>query len=160
MQGVTVADHPLIQHKLSLIREKDRSSKTFRELLRELGMLLCYEVTRDLPLVDAEIETPLARTVTKRIAGKKLVHRTDLARRPKRCRRDARSGSDGARRAYRSLSRAGNVHRHRILLQGARRSRRAIGDRRRAGPRDRQHGRGRREPDSRNAAHTTSGWSV
>jgi uracil phosphoribosyltransferase len=73
MQGVTVADHPLIQHKLSLVREKDRSSKTFRELLREIGMLLCYEVTRDLPLMDAEIETPLARTVTKRIAGKKLV---------------------------------------------------------------------------------------
>jgi uracil phosphoribosyltransferase len=73
MQGVTVADHPLIQHKLSLIRERDLSSKSFRELLRELGMLLCYEVTRDLPLVDAEIETPIARTVTKRIAGKKLV---------------------------------------------------------------------------------------
>jgi uracil phosphoribosyltransferase len=73
MQGVTVADHPLIQHKLSLVREKDRSSKTFRELLREIGMLLCYEVTRDLPLMEAEIETPLARTVTKRIAGKKLV---------------------------------------------------------------------------------------
>ena len=73
MQGVTVADHPLIQHKLSLIRDKQRSTKTFRELLKELGMLLCYEVTRDLPLVDTEIETPLAHAVTKRIAGKKLV---------------------------------------------------------------------------------------
>lgn len=73
MQGVTVADHPLIQHKLSLIREKNRSSKTFRELLREIGMLLSYEVTRDLPLIDIEIETPIARTVSKRIAGKKLV---------------------------------------------------------------------------------------
>jgi len=73
MEGVTVADHPLIQHKLSLIRDKERSTKTFRELLRELGMLLCYEVTRDLPLIDTEIETPLARTVAKRIAGKKLV---------------------------------------------------------------------------------------
>lgn len=73
MQGVTVAEHPLIQHKLSLVREQDRSSKTFRELLRELGMLLCYEVTRDLPLIDTEIETPMARTVAKRIAGKKLV---------------------------------------------------------------------------------------
>jgi uracil phosphoribosyltransferase len=73
MQGIAVANHPLIQHKLSLIREKDRSSKTFRELLREIGMLLCYEVTRDLPLIDTEIETPLARVVTKRIAGKKLV---------------------------------------------------------------------------------------
>jgi uracil phosphoribosyltransferase len=73
MQGVTVAEHPLIQHKLSLVREQNRSSKTFRELLRELGMLLCYEVTRDLPLIDTEIETPMARTVSKRIAGKKLV---------------------------------------------------------------------------------------
>ena len=73
MQGVTVADHPLIQHKLTLIRDKNRSSKTFRELLREIGMLLCYEVTRDLPLADTEIETPLARTTAKRIAGKKLV---------------------------------------------------------------------------------------
>ena len=73
MEGVNVADHPLIQHKLSLIRDKERSTKTFRELLRELGMLLCYEVTRDLPLIDTEIETPLARTVAKRIAGKKLV---------------------------------------------------------------------------------------
>jgi uracil phosphoribosyltransferase len=73
MQGVNVAQHPLIQHKLSLIRDKSASSKTFRELLRELGMLLCYEVTRDLPLTDVDIETPLARTVAKKIAGKKLV---------------------------------------------------------------------------------------
>jgi uracil phosphoribosyltransferase len=73
MQGVTVALHPLIQHKLSLIRDKSSSSKTFRELLRELGMLLCYEVTRDLPLTDVEIETPMARTVAKQMAGKKLV---------------------------------------------------------------------------------------
>lgn len=73
MQGVNVALHPLIQHKLSLIREKSQSSKSFRELLRELGMLLCYEVTRDLPLADVEIETPMARTMAKQIAGKKLV---------------------------------------------------------------------------------------
>jgi len=73
MEGVNVADQPLIQQKLSLIRDKERSTKTFRELLREIGMLLCYEVTRDLPLIDTEIETPLARAVTKRIAGKKLV---------------------------------------------------------------------------------------
>jgi uracil phosphoribosyltransferase len=73
MQGVTVANHPLIQHKLFLVRDKNRSSKTFRELLREIGMLLCYEVTRDLPLTDIEIETPIARTMAKCIAGKKLV---------------------------------------------------------------------------------------
>src|SRR6266508_6738271 len=73
MEGVTVVDHPLVQHKLTLIRDKNRSTKSFRELLKEIGMLLCYEVTRDLPLTDVEIETPLARMIASRIAGKKLV---------------------------------------------------------------------------------------
>jgi uracil phosphoribosyltransferase len=73
MQGVTIVDNPLVQHKLTLIRDKNISTKSFRELLKELGMLLCYEVTRDLPLTDAEIETPLARMTSSRIAGKKLV---------------------------------------------------------------------------------------
>lgn len=73
MEGVTLVSHPLVQHKLTLIRDKDRSSKSFRELLKEIGMLLCYEVTRDLPLTPVEIETPLARMTSHRIAGKKLV---------------------------------------------------------------------------------------
>src|SRR5215468_12189990 len=73
MEGVTVVDHPLVQHKLTLIRDKAISTKSFRELLKEIGMLLCYEVTRDLPLTNVEIETPLARMVAPRIAGKKLV---------------------------------------------------------------------------------------
>jgi uracil phosphoribosyltransferase len=73
MQGVTVVDHPLVQHKLSLIRDKSISTKAFRELLKEIGMLLCYEVTRDLPLTEVEVETPLARMQSARIAGKKLV---------------------------------------------------------------------------------------
>ena len=73
MQGVTVVDHPLVQHKLSLIRDKSISTKSFRELLKEIGMLLCYEVTRDLPLTEVEVETPLARMQSARIAGKKLV---------------------------------------------------------------------------------------
>ena len=60
MEGVTVVDHPLVQHKLTLIRDKARSTKSFRELLKEIGMLICYEVTRDLPLTKVEIETPLA----------------------------------------------------------------------------------------------------
>jgi uracil phosphoribosyltransferase len=68
-----VVEHPLVQHKLTLIRDKARSTKSFRELLKEIGMLLCYEVTRDLPLTEVEIETPLARTRAHRIAGKKLV---------------------------------------------------------------------------------------
>src|ERR1700734_365987 len=73
MEGRTVVDHPLVQHKLTLIRGKDISTKSFRELLKEIGMLLCYEVTRDLPLTKVEIETPLARMMSPRIAGKKLV---------------------------------------------------------------------------------------
>src|SRR5258705_10954844 len=73
MEGVTVVEHPLVQHKLTLIRDKDSSTKSFRELLKEIGMLLCYEVTRDLPLTSVEIETPLVRTTQRKIAGKKLV---------------------------------------------------------------------------------------
>jgi uracil phosphoribosyltransferase len=73
MEGVTIVKHPLVQHKLTLIRAKHISTKSFRELLKEIGMLLCYEVTRDLPLENIEIETPMMRTMAPRIAGKKLV---------------------------------------------------------------------------------------
>jgi uracil phosphoribosyltransferase len=73
MEGVTIVEHPLVQHKLTLIRDKTISTKSFRELLKEIGMLLCYEVTRDLPLIDVAIETPMARMMSPRLAGKKLV---------------------------------------------------------------------------------------
>ena len=73
MQGVTVVDHPLVQHKLTLMRDKTRSTKGFRQLLNEIGMLLAYEVTRDLPLEAVEIETPLTRMTAPQISGKKLV---------------------------------------------------------------------------------------
>jgi uracil phosphoribosyltransferase len=73
MEGVTIVGHPLVQHKLTLIRDKSISTKSFRELLKEIGMLLCYEVTRDLPLSEVEIETPLAKMHSAKIAGKKLV---------------------------------------------------------------------------------------
>lgn len=73
MEGVTIVGHPLVQHKLTLLREKEASTKSFRELLKEIGMLLCYEVTRDLPLADVDIETPLAHTKSPQITGKKLV---------------------------------------------------------------------------------------
>jgi len=69
---VHLVSHPLVQHKLSLMRDKDRSTKGFRELLNEIGMLLCYEVTRDLPLEMVEIETPLTAMKAPKIAGKKL----------------------------------------------------------------------------------------
>ena len=70
--SVNVVAHPLVQHKLSLMRQHDRSSKSFRELLNEIGTLLCYEVTRDLPLELVDIETPLAPMRAPVIAGKKL----------------------------------------------------------------------------------------
>jgi uracil phosphoribosyltransferase len=73
MEGVTVVSHPLVQHKLTLLREKDASTKLFRELLKEIGMLLCYEVTHDLPTGDIEIETPLSPMKSPRLSGKKLV---------------------------------------------------------------------------------------
>jgi uracil phosphoribosyltransferase len=73
MQGVTVVDHPLVQHKLTLMRDKTRSTKGFRQLLNEIGMLLLYEVTRDLPIEMVEIETPLTRMQAPQLAGKKLV---------------------------------------------------------------------------------------
>ena len=73
MKGVTVVDHPLVQHKLTLMRKKDTSIKSFRELLREIGALLCYEVTRELPTELRTIETPIAATESPAIAGKELV---------------------------------------------------------------------------------------
>jgi uracil phosphoribosyltransferase len=73
MQGVTIVDHPLVQHKLTLMRDQQRSTKAFRQLFSEVGMLLCYEVTRDLPLQMEDIETPLAKTKSPVLAGKKLV---------------------------------------------------------------------------------------
>ncbi len=73
MEGVNIVKHPLVQHKLTLIRDKNISTKSFRELLKEIGMLLCYEVTRDLPLTDVAIETPMSRMMSPRLAGKKLV---------------------------------------------------------------------------------------
>ena len=73
MSTVHVVSHPLVQHKLTLMRDKTVSTKGFRQLLNEIGMLLAYEVTRDLPIELIEVETPLAKTMQPTIAGKKLV---------------------------------------------------------------------------------------
>ena len=73
MSSAHVVDHPLVQHKLTLMRDKRRSTKGFRQLLNEIGMLLCYEVTRDLPIELVDVETPLGPTRAPMIAGKKLV---------------------------------------------------------------------------------------
>ena len=72
MSKVVVFDHPLIQHKLSILRDEKTSVKEFRELVSEIAMLMCYEATRDLPLEEVEIQTPVAVAKCRRISGKKL----------------------------------------------------------------------------------------
>ncbi|MEY4755643.1 MAG: hypothetical protein RJA34_541 [Pseudomonadota bacterium] len=73
MNNIHVIQHPLVQHKLSLMRRKDASTTSFRQLLNELSMLMAYEVTRDMPTQEIEIETPLETTTGRVIDGKKLV---------------------------------------------------------------------------------------
>lgn len=73
IEGLTVADHPLVRHKLTLLRDARTSTAEFRRLLREISLLLGYEVTRDLPLEPVEIDTPVARTTGALLSGKKLV---------------------------------------------------------------------------------------
>ena len=69
---VVILDHPLIQHKLSILRDKNTSTKDFRQLINEISMLMIYEATRDLPLEEVEVETPIAVAKCKHIAGRKL----------------------------------------------------------------------------------------
>ena len=73
MDGVTVIKHPLVQHKLTLMRDKETSTRGFRQLLREIATLMCYEITRDLPLALKHIETPLTGMEAPILEGKKLV---------------------------------------------------------------------------------------
>ncbi len=72
MGKLHVIDHPMIQHKLTLMRDKDTETKDFRELLDEISMLMAYEITRDVPLEDTEIETPICKATSKIVAGKKI----------------------------------------------------------------------------------------
>ena len=72
MSKVTVIDHPLVQHKLALLRDKETGTKAFRELVSELAMLMGYEVTRDLPLQEVEVETPITKASFKMLANEKL----------------------------------------------------------------------------------------
>ena len=72
MDNVCYLDHPLIQHKLTILRNKETGSKQFRELVNEIAMLMCYEATRDLPLEEIEIETPMMKCKSKVISGRKL----------------------------------------------------------------------------------------
>ena len=72
MSNVFVMDHPLIQHKIGILRRKETGPKEFRELVSEIAMLMSYEATRNLPLEEIEIETPIARTTVKQIEGRHL----------------------------------------------------------------------------------------
>ncbi len=72
MSKVVIMDHPLIQHKIGYIRRKDTGTKDFRQTISEIAMLMCYEATRDLPLADVEIETPICETTVKELRGKKM----------------------------------------------------------------------------------------
>ena len=80
-----IVEHPLLQHKLSILRNKQTGTKEFRDLVGEIATLLCYEATRDLPLEEVEIETPITMAKTKVLAGRKLPcngpqHRASLLR--------------------------------------------------------------------------------
>ena len=72
MEMVHVLDHPLLQHKVSVLRDVNTGVKDFREIVSEIAALMCYEATRDLPLEDVEVQTPIAKAVVKQIAGKKM----------------------------------------------------------------------------------------
>ena len=72
MSTVTITNHPLIQHKLSILRDKNTSSKDFRSLVSEIATLECYEATRDLPVQEVEIETPICKCIAHNLEGKKL----------------------------------------------------------------------------------------
>ena len=72
MSKVFVMDHPLIQHKIGIIRREETGAKDFRTLVSEIAMLMCYEATRDLKLTDIEIQTPVCKTTVKELKGKKL----------------------------------------------------------------------------------------
>ncbi len=72
MAKITILDHPLIQHKTTVLRKKDTPTPVFRDMVEEITMLMCYEALRDLPLEDVEIETPICKTTKKQLAGKKL----------------------------------------------------------------------------------------
>ena len=72
MSKVTILDHPLIQHKVGIIRRTDVGTKDFRTIVSEIAGLMCYEATRDLKLKDVEIETPICKTTVKELSGRKL----------------------------------------------------------------------------------------
>ena len=112
MAKTLVMEHPLIQHKIGIIRRKSTSSKEFRELVSEVAMFMAYEATRELKLADVEIETPITKTTVKELAGKKMavvpILRAGLGM--------VEGGSGCKGRSYRTLQRPGNFKTSGILL--------------------------------------------
>lgn len=103
MSKVHVFDHPLIQHKMTIMRKVETGTKQFRELVDEVASLMAYELTRDLPLTDVEIETPVTKTTQKMIEGKKLGIVPILRAGLWDGRRNASDDAERQSRAYRSL---------------------------------------------------------
>ena len=116
-EHLTVVAHPLVQHKLTIMRERDTSTASFRRLLREISLLLAYEVTRDLPMTTKTIETPLTEMEAPVLKGKARAH-LDPARRQRPARRRARADPLGPGRLHRPLPRRGDAPAGAILLQG------------------------------------------
>ena len=118
MSNIILMDHPLIQHKIGLLRRKETGTRDFRDLISEIAMLECYEATRHLALGDVEIETPVAKATVKELQGKKLAivpirkggrrpqtgNRSHPSRRSRNGGRDASDDPGGQGRSYRALS--------------------------------------------------------
>lgn len=81
MSNVHIINHPLVQHKLTIVRDKNTGTKAFRELVDEIATLMAYEITRDMELEDFEVETPIQKMTAKTLTGKKIRRCSDLTRR-------------------------------------------------------------------------------
>ena len=143
--NVHLIDHPLVQHKLTLMRSKEASTNSFRRLLNELAMLMAYEVTRDMPMQDVEIETPLETMTGEGDRRQEAGVRLDPARRHRHPRRHAHGGAGRARRPHRPVPRPQDAGRGRVLLQDAGRHARA------------RRGRGRPDAGHRQLGHRGGG---
>ena len=126
MSVVEIVDHPLIQHKISLMRDRHTGTKEFRDLVSEVAMLLCYEATRDLPTEEVEVETPICLARTKVLAGRKLASGSDPARRPGHGRRHAEPDPRRQGRPHRPVPQRGDPAAGRVLLQAAQRHRPSV----------------------------------
>ena len=104
MGKVFIMDHPLIQHKIGIIRNIETGTKQFRELISEIATLECFEATRDLELEDYPVTTPMGDTVCKKIAGKKTGNHPDPPRRSRHGIGHGNTSSGSKDRSYRSLS--------------------------------------------------------